>query len=77
MGARSPRMPLMAGMTVLVVVCAVSFLHALDPGLYPDGMESWLENNRWPMWTAAALTVPAAPAFPLLGRITPRPGEDR
>ncbi|MFE0687044.1 hypothetical protein ACFV0Z_02800 [Streptomyces xiamenensis] len=74
MGARSPRMPLMAGMTVLVVVCAVSFLHALDPGLYPDGMESWLENNRWPMWTAAALT---APAYPLLGQITPRPGEDR
>ncbi|WP_432747706.1 hypothetical protein [Streptomyces sp. JH002] len=40
-------------------------------------MESRLENNRWPLWTAAALTVPAALAFPLLGQITPRPGEDR
>ncbi|MGW7291975.1 hypothetical protein ACWGIB_06240 [Streptomyces xiamenensis] len=77
MGDRSLRMLLTAGMAVLVAVCAVYFLHALDLGLYPDGMESWLEHNRWPMWMAAALTVPTALAFPLLGQITSRPGEDR
>jgi hypothetical protein len=63
-------------MTVFLLVCAAFFLHYLSVGRLPDGMESWVENNQWPMWMAAALTVASAPAVPPLSLTPRRPGED-
>ncbi|MER6178220.1 hypothetical protein [Streptosporangium sp. NPDC001681] len=73
------------GTEPLRLVCAAFFLHYLGAGLLPDGGESWSESDRWPMWTAAVLTVASAMAstvasavaVPLLGLTAQRPGEDR
>jgi hypothetical protein len=72
MDTRPLRILLTANTAVFLVVCAVYFLHHLGVGLYPDDMESWLENNQWLMWTAAALAVPSALAIPLLSVKTQR-----
>jgi hypothetical protein len=66
MDTRPLRILLTANAAVFLMVCAVFFVHHLGVGLYPDDMESWLEDNQWLMWIAAALTVPSAAAIPLL-----------
>jgi hypothetical protein len=72
MDTRPLRILLTVNMVVFLLVCAVFFVHHLGLGLYPDDTESWLENNQWLMWTAAALTVSSALAIPLLSVRTPR-----
>ncbi|MFG2023238.1 hypothetical protein [Streptomyces sp. NPDC048825] len=72
MDTRPLRILLAANTPVFLLVCAVYLLHHLDVGLYRDDMASWLENNQWLMWTAAALTVPSALAIPLLSVKTQR-----
>ncbi|WP_020667674.1 hypothetical protein [Amycolatopsis nigrescens] len=73
MHTRTLRVVLTVNLAVFLLVCVAFLLHHLGVGLYPDGMDSWLESNQWLMWTAAALTVASA----LLGLVTQRPGADR
>ncbi|MCT9138467.1 hypothetical protein [Streptomyces violarus] len=72
MDTRPLRILLTANTAVFMLVCVVFLVHHLGVGLYPDDMESWLENNQWLMWTAAALTVASASAIPLLSARTQR-----
>ncbi|WP_328344391.1 hypothetical protein [Streptomyces violaceus] len=72
MDTRPLRILLTANTAVFIMVCVAFLVHHLGVGLYPDDMESWLENNQWLMWTAAALTVSSASAIPLLGGRTQR-----
>ncbi|WP_328409950.1 hypothetical protein OG542_09665 [Streptomyces violaceus] len=66
MDTRPLRILLTANTAAFILVCVVFLVHHLGVGLYPDDMESWLENNQWLMWTAAVLTVASASAIPLL-----------
>ncbi|GAA2405350.1 hypothetical protein GCM10010191_11470 [Actinomadura vinacea] len=66
MDTRPLRILLMANMAVFLLVCVAFLLHYLDLGLFPDGMQSWLDDNQWLMWTGVALTVGSALAIPLL-----------
>ncbi|MGW3366932.1 hypothetical protein ACWDOR_28755 [Streptosporangium canum] len=77
MDTEPPRVLPTVDMTVFLVVCAAFFLHYLGVGLLPGGVESWLETNQWPMWTAALLTVAGAVAVPSLSLTAQRPGQDR
>jgi hypothetical protein len=62
MDTEALRIPLTVGMTG--AVRAAFFPRHLGAGLMPDGVESWPENDRWPGWTATALTMASAPAGP-------------
>lgn len=66
MDTGTPRILLTANMVVFLAVCVAFLPHYLDVGLYPDGMEVWLGDNQWLMWTAAVLSVSSALAVPLL-----------
>ncbi|GHD03715.1 hypothetical protein GCM10010313_19050 [Streptomyces violarus] len=72
MDTRPLRILLTTNTAVFILVCVVFLVHYLGVGLYPDDMESWLENNQWLMWTAMALTVASASAIPLLSVRTQR-----
>ncbi|MGI5429176.1 hypothetical protein [Streptomyces sp. CA-179760] len=72
MDTRPLRILLTANAAVFLLVCAVFLGHHLGVGLYPDDMESWLENHQWLMWAAAVLAVASASAIPLLSVRTRR-----
>lgn len=72
MDLRPLRTLLTANMTVFSLVCMAFFIHYLGVGLFPDGMESWFDDNRWVMWAAVVLTATSAPAIPLLSLKTHR-----
>lgn len=77
MDTRPLRILLTANTAVFLVICAVFLVHYVGAGVFPDGMDSWLEDHRWLMWTAAALAVASALTLPLL-RVTSRQrGGDR
>ncbi|MFV2173092.1 hypothetical protein ACFHW2_24585 [Actinomadura sp. LOL_016] len=61
-----------ANMTVFLLVCVAFLVHRLGAGLFPDGMGSWFEDNRWVMWAAMVLTGTSALAIPLLSLKTHR-----
>ncbi len=77
MDTRPPRMPLAGRTTVLLPVCVAFLPHRLGAGPFPDGTESWPQDDRWPRWTAGTLTAASAPAVPASGPTTRRPGEGR
>ncbi|MBK1789393.1 hypothetical protein [Prauserella cavernicola] len=72
MDTRPLRILLTANMVVFLLICVTFLIHYLGVGVFPDGMESWLESNRWLMWTAAALAAASAATVPLLS-LLPRP----
>ncbi|MFC5752924.1 hypothetical protein [Actinomadura rugatobispora] len=72
MDTRPLRLLLTANLAVFVLVCVAFLVHYLGLGLFPGGMESWLEENQWLMWTATALTGASALALPLLSMKTRR-----
>lgn len=66
MDTRALRLLLMADLAVFLLVCVAFLLHRLGAGLFPDALESWLEDNGWLMWTAAGIAVVSALTIPLL-----------
>ncbi|WP_052847970.1 hypothetical protein [Streptomyces avicenniae] len=77
MDTRPLRAVLAANVAVFLLVCVVFLVHQLGVGLYPDAMESWLEDNQWLMWTAAVVTLSNAPLIPLLSQLPQRPEDER
>jgi hypothetical protein len=77
MDTKPLRVLLTANLAVFLLVCVVFLVHlvgvGVSPGgLFPDGVALWLEDNRWLMWTSAALAAGSALALSVLG-----PGADR
>ncbi|SDN39661.1 hypothetical protein [Streptomyces wuyuanensis] len=55
-----------------VTVCTAFAPQYHGAGLYPDSMESWLDDHQWLAWTAAGAVVPRTLAIPVRSPRTPR-----
>lgn len=55
-----------ADAAVIATACVASALRHLGTGLYPDAMESWIEDHQWLRWAAAGILAPGAVAIPVL-----------
>ncbi|ASR34509.1 hypothetical protein BAY61_05340 [Prauserella marina] len=77
MDVRPLRILLVANMITFLVVCVAFLVHVLGAGVYPDGVESWMDDNQWLMWTAAGVAVASALAVALLDPIVAPRGQGR
>ncbi|WP_217562575.1 hypothetical protein [Streptomyces sp. GbtcB6] len=57
MDTRPLRILLAANAAVFVLVCAAFVLRHICTGLYPEAVESWLDDHEWLMWTAVGIVV--------------------
>ncbi|WP_165777660.1 hypothetical protein [Amycolatopsis antarctica] len=55
MDPRAVRIVLVATMVAFLLVCVVCLVHFLDLGILPGEVGSWIEDNQWLAWTAAAI----------------------
>lgn len=57
---------LAADTAVIATACVAFALRHLGTGLYPDAMESWIDDHQWLMWAAAGTLLPGVSALPVL-----------
>ncbi|MBT3150032.1 hypothetical protein HTV45_03815 [Streptomyces sp. CHD11] len=72
MNTRPLHLLLAADTAVIATACVAFALRHLGTGLYPDAMESWIEDHQWLRWAAAGILAPDAVVIPVLGLWTLR-----